>query len=194
MNPPFALSDLTDEELARAACVSADAQSELIGRFYGLIRYHAARYAGRSAADREDYLQEGLIALVYAIPLYKELPGKTFAAYAQRCIVHRMEDHARRERRSDVPNEELIAAMDAQGKLADADTPETILADKESLADRRMRVMALLSDREWAVLEQILGGLTYQETADKLGLTVKAVDSTMQRVRRKMRAVRDSET
>ena len=176
MSVPRALSERSDEELARLARFSADAQSELIGRFFGLIRYHAARFAGGSAADREDYLQEGLIALVYAIPLYEERPGKTFAAYAQTCIVHRMEDHARRERRSDVPDDELIAAMDAQGKLADPETPETILADKE-----------------WAVLETILDGLTYQETADKLGMTVKAVDSTMQRVRRKMRAVRDQE-
>ena len=193
MSVPRALSERSDEELARLARFSADAQSELIGRFYGLIRYHAARFAGGSAADREDYLQEGLIALVYAIPLYEERPGKAFAAYAQTCIVHRMEDHARRERRSDVPDDELIAAMDAQGKLADHETPETILMEKESLAERRMRVMALLSDREWAVLESILDGLTYQETADKLGTTVKAVDSTMQRVRRKMRAVRDQE-
>jgi RNA polymerase sporulation-specific sigma factor len=56
-----------------------------------------------------------------------------------------------------------------------------------------MQVMALLSAREWEILQHILDGESYAEAADGLQISVKSVDNAMQRIRRKMRAVRSTE-
>ena len=49
--------------------------------------------------------------------------------------------------------------------------------------------MELLSVKEWQVLELIVDGASYAETAEKLGIPEKAVDNAMQRIRRKMRGI-----
>jgi RNA polymerase sporulation-specific sigma factor len=46
----------------------------------------------------------------------------------------------------------------------------------------------LLSLREWSVLEQYLKGKSYQEISEHLGITPKAVDNALQRVRRKLQS------
>ena len=91
------------------------------------------------------------------------------------------------------PGEDLLQHLEQQGELVDPDTPESVLLEKERYEDCRMRVMALLSEREWEILQCSLDGMRYQEIAQHLGTTVKAVDSAMQRIRRKMRAVRSTD-
>ena len=186
---------ISDEALAAAARTSAEAQSELISRYFALIRYHAARFAAGTpfGADIDDYVQEGLIALIHAVSEYRPEEGKCFSAFVQSCIINRMLDLVRREQRNASPVEDLLQHLEQQGELVDPDTPESVLLEKERYEDCRMRVMALLSEREWEILQCSLDGMRYQEIAQHLGTTVKAVDSAMQRIRRKMRAVRSTD-
>lgn len=185
------LASMSDEELAVLARTSADAQSELISRYFALIRYHASRFA--SGSDADDYVQEGMIALVHAVSGFAPEDGQRFSAYVQSCVIHRMLDLARKENRRAAPVEDLLQVLETRGELIDPDTPESLLVEKESYEDCRMRVMALLSDREWEILQCSLEGEGYREIAAHLGITVKAVDSAMQRIRRKMRAVRSTD-
>ncbi|MBQ8944112.1 MAG: RNA polymerase sporulation sigma factor SigH, partial [Clostridia bacterium] len=50
---------------------------------------------------------------------------------------------------------------------------------------------AMLSDKEWNILQCILQGHSYAETAEILHTSAKSVDNAMQRIRRKMRTVQD---
>ena len=181
----------TDEELAVLARTDVEAEGVLLSRYLRLIRFYASRYALNG--DVDDLVQEGLIALLTAIPQFEPALGKRFASFAQVCICNRMRTFVRRELLVPAPAEDTLEQMDAQGELVDPETPESILIEKESLEHTRMQVMAILSDREWEILQCMLGGLTYAEAAQQLGLSVKAVDNAMQRIRRKMRAVRSAD-
>lgn len=185
------LESRTDEELAALAENNFEAEGVLLSRYLRLIRYYAGRYAING--DVDDLVQEGLIALLAAMPQYDPAKGCHFSSFAQVCITNRMRSFVRRELLNPAPAEELITDLEAQGKFVDPDTPESILLEKESFREARMQVMALLSDREWEILQCMLDGATYAEAAVKLGLTVKAVDNAMQRIRKKMRTVRSAE-
>jgi RNA polymerase sporulation-specific sigma factor len=185
------LESRTDEELAALAASDVEAEGVLLSRYLRLIRFHAGRYALNG--DVDDLVQEGLIALLAAIPQYDPSQGNKFSAFAQVCICNRMRSFVRRELRVPAPAEEYLEDLEAQGEFVDPDTPESILLEKESFEHTRMQVMAMLSDREWEILQCMLSGSTYAEAAKQLGLTVKAVDNAMQRIRRKMRSVRSAD-
>ena len=173
-----ALETLTDEELAVLARDSVEAEGVLLSRYLRLIRFHAGRFA--ADGDTDDLVQEGLM-------------GKRFSAFAQVCIANRMRSFMRQEQKAETPAEDLIENLDAQGELADPVDPESIFMEKESFRETQMQVMAMLSDREWEILQCIMDGMSYAQAADKLGTGVKAIDNAMQRIRRKMRAVRSAD-
>lgn len=186
-----ALELLSDEALAEYARTSVEAEGVLLSRYLRLIRFHAGRFA--PVGETDDLVQEGLIALLQAIPRYDPALGKRFAAFAQVCIVNRMRSFVRQEQKAELPAEDLIESLDAMGELADPVDPERIFIEKESFRETQMQVMAMLSDREWEILQCIMDGMSYAQTAEKLGTGVKAIDNAMQRIRRKMRAVRSED-
>ncbi|MEE5993125.1 MAG: sigma-70 family RNA polymerase sigma factor [Oscillospiraceae bacterium] len=182
------MSDLhSDEELAILARNSMEAEGILLSRYLHLIEYYAYRYA--TGADAEDLIQEGLIALLYAIPQYDPQKGKKFSAFAQVCIQNRMKNVLQKAKKYPEPVENLEEYQSAE--FIDEVTPESILLEKEQGNLFRKQVMEMLSDKEWQVLELIVDGATYAETAEKLGIPEKSVDNAMQRIRRKMRGLRN---
>ena len=181
----------SDEELAQLAKTSVEAEGALLSRYLRLIRYYAGRFAQGGEVD--DLVQEGLIALLQAIPQFDPAKEKRFSAFAQVCICNRMRSFLRRERNAASPAEDLLEEMEARGELVDPDTPESILLEREAFRDACLQVMTQLSDREWRILQVLLDGASYQDAADKLGVSVKSIDNAMQRIRRKMRAVRSAD-
>ncbi len=183
-----AMQGLSDEELAVLSRTSTEAEAELLARYFRLVRFHAARYAAGSA-DAEDLTQEGLIALLHGMKQFDPAQNTKFSSFAQVCIVNRMRSLLRREQDIAVPEEDLFRMLEEQDCLTDRNTPESILIEKESYADCCMQVMALLSDKEWQILQYILSGCSYAQAAAAMQISVKSVDNAMQRIRRKMRAV-----
>lgn len=183
-----ALSQMSDEELAVLSVSSVDAEAELLKRYFHLIRFHAGRYAA-TPTDAEDLIQEGLIVLLRIMKQFSSSQGTKFSSYAQVCIINRMRSIARNQKNIAVPEEDLLKKLEDSGQLSDLDTPESILIQKESYADCCMQIMALLSEKEWSILQCILNGASYAQTAEQLHITVKSVDNAMQRIRRKMQTV-----
>ncbi len=181
-----ALQALTDEELAALSVHSEEAEKELLTRYFRLIRFHAGRYA-ISAADAEDLTQEGLITLLRIMKQFDRSQNTRFSSFAQTCIINRMRSIVRSQQNAAAAEETLFRKMEETGEWIDPDTPESILLQKESYADRCTQVMEALSDKEWEILRCILNGATYAETAERLHITTKSVDNAMQRIRRKMR-------
>ncbi len=185
------LAALSDNVLAVQARNSADAQAELVSRYLRLIRYYASRYAS-TKEDAEDLVQEGLITLLHAVSQYSEKRGAEFAAFARTCIVNRMRTLAKRESGSAAMIADVVQVLEGLPELTDTETPESILLEKENFAHCRMQVMALLSEREWEILQCVMSGDSYAKAAEKLHVSEKSVDNAMQRVRRKMRAVKST--
>ena len=60
------------------------------------------------------------------------------------------------------------------------------LQEQEELESLLARLRTRLTDREYRVLLLRLSDCSYAEIAARLGITVKAVDNAIQRIRRKM--------
>ncbi|MBQ9109992.1 MAG: sigma-70 family RNA polymerase sigma factor [Oscillospiraceae bacterium] len=186
------LNAASDEELAVLAKDSVDAEALLLKRYLKLVRYYAGHYAA-SETDADDLAQEGLITLLHVISKFRPEEGTKFSAYAQVCIVNRMRTLVKKVGNYEAPVADITQLMEEQAVIADPETPESILVEKENYARCRMQVMALLSAKEWEILQCIMSGASYAQTAEMLGITAKSVDNAMQRVRRKMRAVKSTE-
>ncbi|MBR1555641.1 MAG: sigma-70 family RNA polymerase sigma factor [Oscillospiraceae bacterium] len=185
-----ALSCMTDEELAVLSKTSVEAEAELLKRYFRLVRFHAGRFASTSA-DADDLMQEGFITLLRAMKQFDSSQNTKFSSFAQVCIINKMRSLMRSQQNADIPEEDLIRKLEEKGEFIDSETPETILIRKESYESCRMQVMAMLSDKEWNILQCILQGHSYAETAEILHTSAKSVDNAMQRIRRKMRTVQD---
>ena len=123
-------------------------------------------------ADRDDVVQEGMIALYNAIVTYDIDSGITFSTYAIGCIRHRILDSM------SVLDDSLVTGLSA----------EEIAINTEETGRIRSFLEEKLSEEESVVLDMYYDGCSYAEIADAIGKNTKSVDNTLQKIRRKLRA------
>lgn len=162
----------------------------LTERYSKLIRSVTSKYR-ISGLEAEDLTQEGLLGLLSAVKTYRVDKGASFKTYAGVCINRRILTLLRRS------DNNKSKALNNYVSLYDEDfeksvsveipNPEESFICKESLMLLKKSISACLSNRENRVLELYLAGESYSAIADKLSMSVKAVDSTLQRIRRKLR-------
>ncbi len=134
--------------------------------------------------DTDDLKQEASLGLLAAVRTYRPDGGASFTTYATTCIRNRLTSVARRHGariRTEQPFEE-------DGDLpADADSdPARRMLEQESLTRLQKQLRQRLTDLEYRVLLARLSDLSYDEIARQLGVSKKAVDNAVQRVRRKI--------
>ena len=72
---------------------------------------------------------------------------------------------------------------------SDEDIPENAVIAKEEHDGLFGRIADELSEREWQVLQLFLNGHSYRQIAEKMSISEKSVNNTMQRVRKKLRGI-----
>lgn len=176
------LRGLTDEQLAVLARDDHQKAFALLAdRCAPLIRWEASRFRG-SSVEPEDLAQEGLLGLLGAVRHFS--PGNaSFQTYASVCIRHRMVSVVRKSQAVSVSPAEW---EEVDGLIAEEDAdPASLIADQESSRQLYRWLQQLLTPLEYRVLLFRLVGLSYEDTAARLGISSKSVDNAMQRVRRK---------
>ena len=129
------------------------------------------------------------MGLLDAANSYKPSERTSFETYAGRCISNRIVSAVRRSsslKNSFLNNAVPIEEMEDLGadRLSD---PQTLLESRDEM-DRLLSVIHIsLSDFELRVLSLYLGGYKRQETERKLGISARAFDNAMARVRKKLR-------
>ena len=168
--------------IAQAAAGDQEAFALLVHRMTPLIhaQIHSCRCAG---TEDEDLAQEALMGLLAAVRTYRFDGGASFTTYATTCIRHRLLSVARHTG----PRADHEMPLEDTPDLPDPTIdPALLLQDKEDadglLAHLRTRLTAV----EYRVLLLRLGDCSYSEIAARLGITVKAVDNAVQRMRRKL--------
>ena len=154
----------------------------LVHRMMPLIHAQVRQFRCAGIED-EDLAQEALMGLLAAVRTYREDKGASFTTYATACIRHRLLSVVRRygplaER--EVPMEESPELTD------DAADPALHLQEQEELDSLMTRIRTQLTEMEYRVLLLRLGDCSYAEIATRLGVTPKAVDNAVQRIRRKI--------
>lgn len=167
--------------IAQAAAGDQEAFALLVHRMMPLI-HDQMRRLGAVGLEDEDLAQEALMGLLAAVRTYRPDGGAAFTTYATTCIRNRLLTAVRRNG----------TRMDHEQSLEDSpelavvqDDPAQLLMDKEELDDLLAQMRIHLTDREYQVLMLWMRGFSYTEIAARLGITTKAVDNAIQRIRRK---------
>ncbi len=178
--------------LVRSQNGDENALALLISRYMGMVKKKASGYSIR-AYERDDIIQEGLIGLMNAITFYNINSDCSFSTFAGICIDNRI------RKALHYTNTDKFKSLDRSVSIDDLEngeplndesaTPEEIVIAREKWTAVKAGVDTLLSDLEKEVLFLYLGDADYKQIAEKLGITAKAVDNALQRVRRKLKNV-----
>lgn len=185
--------DEPDEALVVHAQQGDDAAyAFLISRYVSLVKSRAFGYRD-SDVEPEDLAQEGMIGLTMAIRSYRRGLGASFRTYAGLCIDRAIISAVRLTLRSkEIPSSSLVPIEDLEegghslSAGLEGDPEWAVLAEDEK-GRLRERFARFLSPLELDVLLLYLGGCSYEEIAERLDSTSKAVDNALQRVRRKLK-------
>lgn len=183
-------SQMTDRELLEnieTNAADSGKLAELISRHMKAVFAAAARYSAMysGSADREELVSDGMQGLLAAIESYDSSKGE-FSAYLSACLENRLKNTAKRSRR----RKDRLSGNDPEEleRIADTKpTPEEIVIDRENRAAILENMRTELTALEFRCLEGLIMGLSYEETAQKLGIDRKAVDNAVTRARAKLR-------
>ena len=162
----------TDEELVK---LSQDGDSLALDALARRFLSHKPKMYSAGYLDADDLLQEGMISFLSAVRTYSSEKGVPFSAYASVCINNGIISAARKTKN----DFQIDREVDPLDTIVDSENLSSVLALCESA----------LSDVEKSVVYSQMCGLSYQETAEKLGLSSKAVDNALQRARKKLKSV-----
>lgn len=172
------------ELLFKAKSGDSDAVAQIIEKYYSKASSAARRFFV-TGADESDLLQEALIALFVSITAYDPSKGESFEAYASVCIRNRLISYIKSANR--MKNGPLNTSVSLDDTLVSGDDPYQRIIDMETLEEYRRQIGKKLTKKEKTVLSYYLSGLTYSEIADKCGISEKAVDNVIYRVKKKLK-------
>lgn len=170
----------------------------LINKYISFVRAKARTYF-IIGADKEDIIQEGMIGLYKAIRDYDGDKLSSFKAFAELCVTRQIITAIKTATRQkhiplnsyvsldkpiyDEESDRTLLDVVAGSKAID---PQELLVNREKFGDMETRLSELLSGLEKEVLRLYLDGQTYQEISVKLKRHVKSIDNALQRVKRKL--------
>ncbi|MCL2363358.1 MAG: sigma-70 family RNA polymerase sigma factor [Defluviitaleaceae bacterium] len=190
-----------EEQLIQAAKAGdAFAMDALFARYKSLVRAKASMYY-ISGGDRDDLIQEGMIGLYKAFLDYDPQRNPVFAAFASLCINRQIQTaikSAARQKHAPLNAAQTLDVAEAPAGIAanvtsaaSTTNPEILFLGRESIKNIALFIREHLSPLERDVLLLHINDQTHAQIAQRMGKTVKSVDNTLQRVRRKVRVFRD---
>lgn len=182
---------LTDEELLHLLeSEEADVMEFLLNKYKPLVK-RQARTLYLIGGETDDLIQEGMIGLFKAIRNFQIGGEYSFYAFAELCVTRQMYTAVQASnRKKHAPLNSYVSLeegteLSREQKTMDQN-PEELLIDQENLENRYDQIHRRLSDLEKLVLELSLEGKTYRQIAAVIGKNEKAVDNTLQRLKKKL--------
>lgn len=190
--------ELSDEQLIRKLREGdSKIMDFILDKYKPLVRKKSnAMYL--IGGDTDDLIQEGMIGLFKAIRDYDESKEASFYHFAELCInrqIYSAIEASNRKKHAPLnsyisfysdSNEDGVAVEDLLG--ADfLSNPEEVVIAQESQEILLHKLRAKLSKFEQNVLDDYLSGMNYQQIAEKMGKSPKAIDNALQRIKGKMK-------
>lgn len=184
----YSYNSLDDNTLARLSKNGDDnAFNELVMRYLNTINFIARKYSAEGY-EQNDFVQEGLLALLYACRTFDENGSSGFKNYMSVVVERRFISIIRKSStQKAVPKSALVQLDDLGDTLEDlSQTPEELLMCREHLKMVLDKLKNMLSKTEFEVVMLYGNGLGYKEIAKKLSISEKSADNALQRARRKI--------
>ena len=192
--------NLRDEELIEKLRLGDEKIMDFIlDKYKPLVRKKAnAMYL--IGGDTDDLIQEGMIGLFKAIRDYNKEKESSFYHFAELCIgrqIYTVVEASNRKKHAPLnsyvslysgTNEDGVVLADSLTTGA-MENPEQMMIDQENLVLFMERLKERLSKMEGQVLDLYLAGLNYQQIAEEMGKSPKAIDNALQRIKTKVRCV-----
>ncbi len=181
-------SSLDDSSLAVLSKNGDDrAFDELSLRYLGIINYIASKYSAQGY-EQKDFVQEGLLGLLYACRTFDTNSKTKFKTYASLIIERRYVSIIRKQAsQKAVPDSVIIQMDDKEFDFEDmSPNPEELVTMQEHLRLVLKRLQSILSKREYDVLMLYASGLSYAQIGAKLSMNEKSVDNALWRARKKI--------
>ena len=179
-------ASMPDEELVALAKSGLNkAFVELASRFSKTI-FLLSKNFYVSSLTREDWFQEGMIALLLAMRTFREDKNCSFATYASVCISNRLRSVCKKA--MGAGNEPLNNSIQLDDAVVPpANSIEDAYIENEAYTFFTEKYVSLLSSAEKKVVEFYIAGFTYSEIAEKLNMTEKSVDNALFRAKTKLK-------
>ncbi len=178
---------LSDEQLLQLHKEGCQQALEALTDRYMTVARLIAKSLCIPSDETPDYIQEGMLGFLSAVCSYDESRQTKFSTFAYVCIKNRMLSVLRKAAaKGNIPQELMVSYEEQSQSLLSHLTPETQLISERNIDDILCAVEKL-SPQEQKVFRLHLTGLSYEEIAEKLSVTVKAVDGTLQRARKKLK-------
>lgn len=180
---------LLEDEMLVLLCKNNDSEafSVLTERYVPTARIHASRFQS-PVAEKEDLSQEGMLGFIAAVFAYRQDAGTSFSTFANHCIKNRIISAVRSiNSKKHIPAELLVPLDGQQDSASDEKTPEESLISHTEAERIELLINNELTEKEREVFLRFLAGMRYEQIATECGCTVKSVDGTLQRVRKKLR-------
>ena len=175
--------DNLDAALVRGARAGdSGAQRALVERYRETV-YRLARTATGDSEEAFDIAQEAFVAAFGALSRYD--PERSFKTWISAITLNKCRDWARRRavrRFIGLPMAEQATDWIAD----DAPSAETLVADRAELAATARAIAGLPANLKDVLILCKVEGLSQQETAIALGISVKAVETRLSRARQKL--------
>ena len=174
--------------------LAKDGDNEAISFIIQKYKYISIKLAAEwtnAFIEPEDLMQEGMIGLLAAIKSYDESKKISFLSYAYTCVSNSIQTALRKvNRKKDIPKNSLVPFEKefVDGKANSLSAEDSFLAE-ESVSMLLQQLDKSLSKMENSVLRLFLVGCSYNEIAQRLNKSPKAIDNALQRIRKKLKEV-----
>lgn len=171
-----------DLPITQAAAGDEQAFACVMHRMAPLIRAQIQRFDFLPLGS-DDLMQECMLGLLSAVRSYRPDGGAAFTTYATTCIHNRLVSLARRQ---DPIVHESLPYEDSEIPDGEDTDPASCVMRQDDAVRLQQELHTQLTAMEYEVLMARLSDCSYREIAERLGVSIKAVDNAVQRLRRKL--------
>ncbi|MBR3817508.1 MAG: sigma-70 family RNA polymerase sigma factor [Clostridia bacterium] len=178
---------LKDEELVILSKSNNESAFSVLTKRYTDVAVIISAAFTDTDIEREDMIQEAMIAFLGAVYSFSGEKGCSFKTYTSRCMRNRIVSILRNlSSKKRVPSF-LTVSIEENPDLISAPSPEESVTTENTAELIHSVIAQSLTEKEKQVFALFLTDYRYEEIANRLGMTPKAVDNTLHRARKKLR-------
>lgn len=182
------IKGLSDEEILFRSIEKPDYFGEIVDRYQTALLRKANNML-RNEESAEDVVQETFVKIYANAGRFKEVPGATFKSWAYKILVNTCLTLLKKSKRE----REIFVALDPELAEVIADPIDLSNIDKKLSVDHLMSLVSRLSETlRRTVVWHTVDDLSYQEIAEKEGVTEGVVRARMHRAKKELKKINES--